>query len=320
MRLQNKVKQLDNLLLNAKNVLIAVHMDPDVDAIGSALALRSVLIRRNISCVLWSADICKDNFSFLPNFTDVSLVIPDNIEFDLVISLDVARFARIYDFSKIERVRKNISLINIDHHSDNSLFGDLNIVENVSSVGELLYEIFRESEVLIDADIATCLYAAISFDTGSFSYSNVSPKTLKIASELLGYGASASKLSQAMFENKTIEDFCLMKTALERFVVSKKYGYAYTSLLKEDESKSFKIIDFIRQLSGIEVFLAFQERENDEVKISLRSRDFFSVQKFSAIFDGGGHFHASGIRMKGSLEEVISIVIERLEKELSIIE
>jgi bifunctional oligoribonuclease and PAP phosphatase NrnA len=311
------IKKLRDNLLRSKGILIVAHKDPDVDAIGSALALSLQLKKRDIPVVIWMADYSDGCYSFLPNILDIKNNIPDKYHFDTIVSLDSSNLQRIPDFETLEYSKEDVTLINIDHHADNSNFGNTNFVKDTaSSVGEILYWLFEDFQWEITKDIAYCLYAAISYDTGRFMFSNVSDLTHAAASQLVKAGVDVYELSSHMYENKTLDTFEVMKSALNNLIVSEEFGYAFTTIPANVEMGEFKLIDFIRQLGGIDVVLVFQEKSNNSVKINLRSKNQFNVSSFAAQFGGGGHIKAAGITMTGSLKNVVQEVLANLEHKL----
>ena len=168
----------------------------------------------------------------------------------------------------------------------------------------------------ITPEIATCLYAAISFDTGRFLYSNATSQTFSIVSSLLTLGARSFETNIAMYEDVSVDTFNFIKLGLENIVINEELGYCYTFISKDSPKVNYKMIDFIRQLGNIDIFLVFTELDTNLIKISLRSKEFFDVSSFSHLFGGGGHSRAAGISINGSLSKVIKKICGTLEKEL----
>ena len=189
-------------------------------------------------------------------------------------------------------------------HSSKKSLGNLSsVVSKISSVGELLYSIFTNLDWEISPQIATCLFSAISFDTGRFAYSNVTDQTLLAASKLKQLGAKPYEIYQALDENKTENDFQLIKIAIDNLVIIKEYSLAYTTIPKNSPRGSIKVIDFIRQLKNIELCIVFQELRSNLVKVNLRSKHKTNVTKIAAYFGGGGHNRAAGIVFEKELNE-----------------
>ena len=166
--------------------------------------------------------------------------------------------------------------------------------------------------------MATCLYAAICFDTGRFAYSNTTSQTMHVVSGLLDTGVDPYTVYTHIYENQSVMSFKLLKLALDRLVVCREKGYAYTSIPLSAPKAPFKLVDFIRQLKGIDVFMVIQAVNSRKVKVNLRSKQEFDVSAFANQFGGGGHVRASGLKFEDkSLEECIQIMTDALDKELS---
>ncbi len=308
--------QLKNLLTPNKPVLIVTHQFPDVDAIGSCLALYLQLKKQGIPAKVWSADFTPKDFKFLPDFKDIVTEFPKSFSFSTLCVLDCSSLQRVKNHSIIP-IKDDTTIVNIDHHIDNSKFGHINFVQDISSVGELLTCIFKEFNWNVTADIATCLYAAISFDTGRFLYSNSTSQTFSLVSSLLNSGARSFQTNIAMYEDVCGDTFNYIKIGLDNLIINEKLGYCYTFLSKESPKVNYKMIDFIRQLGNIDVFLVFSELDTNLTKISLRSKQFFDVSTFSHQFGGGGHARASGISMNGSASKIIEKICTALESALT---
>jgi phosphoesterase RecJ-like protein len=294
-----------------QSVLITVHQFPDIDAIGSALALYIYLKSLGKEVVVWTAQKLDNSFDFLSHKETIIHQIPTKFTVDTIFVLDCSSLERVRDFSKLPIEEHTI--VNIDHHPDNERFGHINYLNLVSSVGEMLAQFFMDNDITITSEMAACLYAAISFDTGRFAHSNVTETTLQLASLLVRYGASPVDINHAMDENKSVDDFDQIKMAIDALHFSPSYRLAYTSITIKKPSK-IKVIDFIRQLGGIDVFVVFQVLNQGLIKVNLRSRTTFDVSCFSKQFGGGGHHKASGILYKGTLEDCHDDIISALKE------
>lgn len=298
-----------------EKLLLVVHLDPDFDAIGSVLALSLALEMRGIVHEVWIPDNVGDAYSFLPGHDKITQVIPKDFDYSAVVALDCSNEFRITDSKKLLRCEQ---VINIDHHGDNSRFGTINFVPRISSVGELLVGLFEDWDWEITPDMATCLYAAIVFDTGQFKYQSVTPLTLTRAASLLALGVDHADISLRIFDSKPKRYFDQVKEVLEHLVVDETYKIAYTFLPNCQKAEGHDLIDFLRQVQNVEVYILFRAYERGLVKVSLRSKCGFHVSHFSKQFDGGGHQMAAGIRFQNAkLPEVVDKVISALKIEMA---
>ena len=304
-----------SLVDDSSRVLITTHQDPDGDAIGSSLAMYQMLDALGKDVTLYVADNVEKKFPFLPWIDAVRHSVKGQ-KFDTVIVLDCSNFNRIKQGNEIDLTDDTV-IINMDHHMDNDAFGTFNMVVNTSSVGELLYLLFSSLNWILTVDVAICLYVAIVTDTGRFLYGNTTSRVMRIMADLMDVGVDSLKLNQALFESKTVNTFKAYELAMRHLVVVQEKGYAYTCMPRNTPPSNERMIDFIRQLKGIDVFLVFQEFK-EHVKINLRSKNVFDVSAFSQLFGGGGHARASGIRLAGGLPDIRKKILFALDDALSL--
>ena len=309
----NLFNQVQEKIDQSKRILITAHRYPDTDAAGSCLSLAEALKKQNKEVIVWLADGIHDSFSFLPYIDSIERKFPKDFKFDLLFVLDCSDLNRVNKYELIEDIERPYTTINIDHHSDNTYFGDINIVQDISSVGELLFTGFKALNWEINKEIAICLYSAISFDTGRFAYSSVTTKTMTTAAELIEKGASPAIITRALDETRTVTDLELIKLAIDNLVTNDEKKYAYTIIPKHAPKGKIKLIDFIRKLKNYEVFIVFQELKPYVTKVNLRSKEYFNVAEFASQYGGGGHIHAAGILIDNSVADIKEDLLEKLD-------
>ncbi|MFA7412812.1 MAG: DHH family phosphoesterase, partial [Tissierellaceae bacterium] len=200
-------------IVNSKNVFIASHVQPDGDNLGSMLALALALKSKNIDVFTLKSDEIPKDFMFLPN-SDSIVDYDGHSDVDTLVILDSGDENRIG--KNKELLKKAKYVINIDHHISNTYFGDINIVEkDASSTGEIIFDMIKLMGVEIDKEIGTCLYTAISTDTGSFMYDNTSAKTHEIAAELLRANIDKADINNNLYQNRSLERTKLFILALK---------------------------------------------------------------------------------------------------------
>jgi len=308
----NEFQLFHNHLNQAETILIACHRYPDSDAIGSCLALAEALARTK-KVIVWIPKSNAKEWECFPKSDYVTHDFPQDFKFDTCIVCDCSNLERVDQFEAIQNATHPYTTINIDHHADNNVVGDINIVKDISSVGELLHELFLSLDIPITSFMAHCLYTAISFDTGRFAYSNVTEKTLLVASDLVKKGANPYSITQAMEENKSEKDFELIKIAIENLIINKKHSFAYTTIPRKSPKGNIKIIDLIRQLKDIDLLIVFQELQSKLVKVNLRSKSEKNVSKIAQQFGGGGHERAAGILFEKDLDTCQSELIQYVQ-------
>ena len=210
--------------------------------------------------------------------------------------------------------------INIDHHHDNTRFGDVNlVVSDASSTGEVLRDVFRELGVELTPEIAEALYIALVTDTGRFQYANTTPKALRLAAELVEAGADVHKVFQQVYESVQFAKLKLLARALERAQIYDGGRIVVSHLLRTDfhelgapDPYSEGIIDYLRAVEGADLAMLIREPprlSGPERRVSLRaSVDELDVSAIARPFGGGGHRQAAGFSSALSTEEITDAV------------
>ena len=304
---ETSLKRIVSALNDGGSFLITTHRDPDADGIGSMLALGKTLLNADKDVILWTeAPVPPPNNRLKGADSIVQYIDPERV-FDVVVVLDCAEIER------AGRLQGNPGklkpLINIDHHETNSFFGDLNLVDvNSSSTGELIFKVIKLGGFPIDRDVAGNVFAAIQADTGSFRYDNTSPTCLRIAAEMMDYGASPWKISREVMDGYNLSRLRLLEMALGtlEFYHAGKIG-VITILLGmfskagagPEDSEGF--VDYPRFVSGVEIAVLIRQTGENDYKFSLRSNGRVNVAQLASRFGGGGHAKAAGIDCHGSI-------------------
>ncbi len=313
------LKKIKKTLLKSKKILIAAHKNPDGDAMGTQLALYEALLNLGKEVSVVSQDSVPKIYQFLKYSSVIKNHIEFNEEYDVIITIDAANIDRFGELNDYIKQHKHF-IINIDHHTSNDNYGDLNLVDSeASSVGEIVYELFCEMDVKITPSIAEALYTAIATDTGFFKYSNVSPRTFEIAGELKKIGIDISDIARKILYTVSFDTYKLLAKALETLKIDSSCGlvsmYVSSDMLKQTGTtleNADDFIDYLTCIEGIAVAVLFKEQKNNEIRVSLRSRSNFDVNKFANQFGGGGHAKAAGITYEGSLDACMKDVLGRL--------
>lgn len=310
-----------NEIKKSKNIYLASHINPDGDNIGSLLSLGMALKKLNKKVSIVKVDDIPRDYEFLPG---LDLFIEPNISepIDLFISLDSSDLERL-GIGKEIALKAN-KIINIDHHVTNDNFGNINIVDPLASAtGELVYDLITKLDVEIDSHIATCIYVAISSDTGSFMYDNTTRKTHLIAADLLDKGINKNEIIVNLYQSKSMGKTKLFIKALNSLEMycNKRVGIITVTqeMLNECNTKmedTEGIISFVRDIEGIEIACILKEFKEDEVKLSLRSKSIVDVSQICLIFNGGGHSRAAGCTINDNVENAKIIILNEIKKHL----
>jgi phosphoesterase RecJ-like protein len=297
---------------------ITTHENPDGDALGSLLAAKLALdqLGKDNIMVLHGDSPLPGEYAFMP-LGELRRRWPDDVAERVLLALDCANESRIADPEVLGRVPLSI---NVDHHHDNTRFGQINlVVPNASSTGEVLRDLFRELDVELTPDIAEALYIALVTDTGRFQYTNTTPKAFLLASELLKAGADTHRVFQGVYESVDFAKLKLLARALERAQVYEGGRIVVSFLLRTDftevgaaEPYSEGIIDYLRAVEGADMAVLIREppRSNGPTRrVSLRaSVDELDVSAIARKSGGGGHRQAAGFSSEASIEEITEFV------------
>ncbi|MFH0941340.1 MAG: bifunctional oligoribonuclease/PAP phosphatase NrnA [Candidatus Omnitrophota bacterium] len=317
-------KKLLGVLRKKQNkvFLVSAHISLEGDALGSELALASLLKRLGKKVIILNQDEPPVEYSFLPGLGSIrrKVILPD---YDVAVLVDCSDISRIGKAVKV--LRKDRLLVNIDHHISNTMFGDVNWVKpNSSSASEMVYELFKALNVKINKNEALCLYTGILTDTGSFKYSTTSSFTHLITSELLKHNLDVNGIYRHIHESLDVHTVKALGKVIETLKVGLKGKLAWlevkNSLIKRQPAlaeMTDDIIHFVRAIKGVEVALLFKEiKAGREVRVNLRSRGKVDVNKLAGLFGGGGHKMASGCTLKGSLKDVVNRFIGEAQRRI----
>jgi len=300
--------------------VVTSHDNPDGDALGSLLAMHLALgaLGKDSVMVLGGASPLPGEYGFL-GLSEHGLLRepPADVGERVLVAVDCAQESRMVE----SRLLDAALTIDIDHHHDNTRFGDVNlVVEDASSTGEVLADVFRELGVGLTPEIAESLYTAVVTDTGRFQYSNTTPKALRLAAELVEAGADVTKVFVEVYESTPFPKLKLLARALERATELADGRVVVSELRREDfedagaeEPYSEGIIDHLRAVDGAELVALVRELPVGAAsarKGSLRSQpDGVDVSAIARDFGGGGHKRAAGFSTDLAMDEITRRIV-----------
>ena len=306
------IKGVVEALKKFDNFLITSHIDPEPDALGSELALYELVRKLGKKATIINNEKVSEEYSFLEGVELIKTKPEKGAKFDAALVVDCPNPGR------TGGVKKRFSgvkfIVNIDHHISNENFGDENWVDpHASSTAEMIYLLYKEMKIVISEKMAANIYIAILTDTGSFNYSNTSSLTHHIAGELLEYGINPHTISTQVYKNKKYSDMKLLSKVLSTMALLENGKIAYIVCTKDmlRSTKSMvsateNFVNFATSIKGVIIAIFIREEPDKKncFKISLRSKKDISVNKLAGIFGGGGHKHAAGCLIEGTLSEV----------------
>lgn len=305
------MSELFNNIGNSSN-LITGHINPDGDALGSALAFKLILDSKGIS-----SDVCFDIKGNIPsnlNHLPINLISNNTMnKYENVYVFDCGNSERLGSLEEI--ALKSDQVIVIDHHIEPS-FGDIQVIDSTAaSTTQVLYREIISADIEIDKNIANCLMTGLITDTGRFQYSNTDYEVFQIASKLMLSGAELTSISDNIYGSIPMNAIKLQSEVLNRIKLFDDEELVVSYVLHEDYKK-FNIesseidflIDSIRLVKESNVALLLKEQDDKSFKGSLRSRTKLDVQKIASLFGGGGHKAASGFSTTLSMDEITTKV------------
>ena len=299
--------------------LLVTHENPDGDALGSLLATKLALdaMGKDSEMYLYGDAPLPREYGFMA-LGGLRRQLSDDAGERVLVALDCANESRMGPLPEL--LERAPLTLDIDHHHDNSRFGDVNlVVGDASSTGEVLRDVFAELDVALTPEIAEALYIAVVTDTGRFQYTNTTPKALRLAAELVEAGANVHRVFQGVYESVEFAKLKLLARALDRAQVYEGGRLVVSYLLQGDftdlnapEAYSEGIIDYLRAVEGAEMAALIREpprREGPRRRVSLRaSNDELDVSAIARKSDGGGHRQAAGFSSDASVEEITDFI------------
>ena len=320
---KNSLAVLCRALKKADNFLLASHVNPEGDAIGSILALESLLRRLGKKTLIACEDPFPERLSCLPSKRwNRSKDIPRGRKFGALVVADCPTLERIGEVHKL--LGPETKIFNIDHHISNANFGHYNYIQpKASAAGEVVYDIFKWFKMKINKEEATALYVSIATDTGSFKYSNTTVKSHQIASDLIQTGIDIEKINDGLYDTYSLERIQLYSLLLGKIQRSKDGTIAWVSLTRGDLKKTGGtyedtegFIDFLKYIREVQFCFFMSEldgTQDGQIKVSFRSKGNYDVAQVAAHFGGGGHKKAAGCTIPGSIEQATELILEQIE-------
>lgn len=325
----NETKKIKQAIDEAKNILLHFHPAPDLDSVGSALAMGHVLKGLGKDVAVISGDSTPPRaFNILPGMEDVKNATIFDIDlsgFDLFIVLDSASPQMISRKAEIV-FPPHLKTIVIDHHPTNERYGDINCVDgSYPATCQILFDLFKNWEVAITPEIAICLLVGIFSDTGAFRYPGTTSRTFEIAAELARHYPGFTKIlfeienektpGQVLFEGVSYEH---IKTYYNGRVALSAISFETLgeNHISRSDVENNDVANTLKSVHGWDIGVSMVEKEPGLVYVSMRTRDqdSFDVSKIAVRMGGGGHRAAAGALVKLPLEDAKKLFFEAVEK------
>lgn len=312
------VPEVVQKISEAQHILAMSHISPDGDAIGSLLGLGLALAPIKERVALCCADPVPMECRHLPHWAIIA-VPPVRGRVDLVISLDCSEIDRLgsaYDAHALGRV----PVLNIDHHTTNVRFGDVNWVEpRAAATAQMLVCLLETLHISIGREIATCLLNGILTDTLGFRTSNTNSEVMATAVKLMNAGASLSELTDRIFNHRPLSTIRMWSLALQGLDLDGRV--VWSEITREmrvqagyEEDGDAGLVNFLNTASEADMSVVFDELPDGRINVSMRAVPGYDVSRVAFELGGGGHPQAAGCTLSGHLADVKTQVLSRLQQ------
>lgn len=294
--------------------LLTSHARPDGDAVGSVLAMAEILNQLGCETQIVLADPAPYIYHSLPGVASIRV---DTVAGEpgtpvIILECDSIERTGLTDLA-------GRSIINIDHHASGRAYGAQNwIDENACAVAEMVYRIAVAAEAEITPSIATCLYAAILSDTGSFTYPSTNATTFKLAHELAAHGASPSQIARNLYFTNPESKIRLLAVALSNMQCDGPVAWSWVTDAEMERAGATAedcegVVNYLIGIAGVESAVFLREvSPNGEFRLSIRSKGNVDVAQIAESLGGGGHRSASGCTLEGPLAVATERILNHL--------
>lgn len=310
--------QFQWVLQNSTSVLISTHLNPDGDALGSALAMSHYLDQCGKPNEVVVHNNAPYNLLFLPGLDRVKLKATRSHDAGIILDLDAMH--RLGDVEPLFADCRDVVVI--DHHEPHEEPGTLRIIDPAAPATALiLARLFKELQANITPDMATCLLAGVVTDTGSFRYRNTTEEALHVAAELLHCGGDIVQIAEEVYHKKPLAGVRLLGRCLDNMRIEESDQMAWSVLKVADfdetgaaESHTEGLVNELLAINTVKIAAVIRQRSTDkQVRASVRSREGYDVASAVRPFGGGGHRNAAGVTFDCPIDEAERLLVGALK-------
>lgn len=314
---KNKIREIISAIRDNERFMVATHVRPDGDAVGSLLATKLILQRLGKEVDVYAQDRIPPEFEFLPGSREVKNKPLGSEDYEVAILVDCGDFDRVGDELSAFIGSRVPFVINIDHHIPNKSFGNIYWSEpSASSSCEMLFDLCMGLSLAPDSALATALYTGIVTDTGSFRFSNTNRRVFEIISILVDSGAEPFNIATQVYDSATPEKLKLLAQVLGTVefhagarIATAQLTRAMLSTSSASYMDSEGFINHLRSVKSVDLAILFREGSDGLVHVSMRSREGINVARLAQRHGGGGHRQAAACRIPGTIQSVRSMFI-----------
>lgn len=326
--IKEKAPLILETIKKAENILLCCHPSPDPDSVGSSLAMKFALEQLGKKATVIKGD--SDIPEAFAHFPGAGSIVPKNFfevnlnEYDLFIAIDSAQLGMVSRRGEV-RFPPNLKVVAIDHHETNGMFGNINLVlPEYPSSTQVLFDLFSEWGIKLNAEIASNLFVGLYTDTGSLKFPGMKDDTYDVAAKLVSHIPSVSRLIADMEYSNTESYLSFEANALRSIEVvsgilaisSVPLSFIRENNIPVSEIKTGEISSYLLTVKDWEITVSLVELSEGLIKASFRSKDAdkFDVSKLTAALGGGGHKAAAGLILKSSLEGAKRSIVEKAKE------
>lgn len=311
------MKQLLDWITEAQKIALLPHLHADGDALGSCYALAELIKQLGKTPFVILEEQPQARFEYLAG--EYEVYAEQSVEYDLVIAVDCSDMSRLGKRADLYQGKTAC----IDHHITNQPIGQLSYVDSTAAAtAELVYELCCVAGVM-NQTIGTCIYTALSTDSGSFRYSNTTPRTMRIAAALMELGVDTALINRKLYEQVSMGSMRFQAECVSNMELFSSGKIAVTHLTA-DRSEALELTSndtdgggsLMLSLAGVSVGAFFHERERGSFKVSLRSDEAVDVAQIASFFGGGGHVRAAGYTTTKPLCDGVAELVKKIQEQL----
>lgn len=321
-------RELAALLVPGKRILLTTHVHPDGDGLGSEVGLARLLIANGCDVAIANPSPTPDRFRFLfadlPDLDRSDRAVRELRRADVIVVLDIAELSRLGSLAATVAER-GVPVACIDHHVGPGHLpdGPRLVDPAAAATGELIHLLAGELGWPVTAPVARALYVAVVTDTGSFRFANTTPRTLRVAADLLEAGADPEEVYREVYASAPPGRPRLLAETLETLVIEEDPGMAWLTVppgalerhaVESDDLDG--VIEHARAIRGVRLAILFRHVSGGRIKVSFRSVGTVDVAALARRFGGGGHTKAAGAAIAGGMDEVQRSVLDEARRYL----
>jgi phosphoesterase RecJ-like protein len=312
-----EIRQIVEAIAARRRFVISSHSRPDGDSIGSQLAMAFALRALGKEATIVNFDPAAPVLMALPGVSDIAIAPAVEGDFDAAIVMECSDYAR----TGVTGLDKYFT-INIDHHPGNTSYGQINWFDpSAAACAEMVFDVVQALGAPLTREVALHVYVAILTDTGSFHFSNLSPRTFEICRQLVEAGVDPVGVARQVFDNQTVQRLKLCGAVLQSMRVDTTGRVAalyvdqeMTALIGATYDDTEGVINQPLHVKEIQAVVFFKQVEGEHYRVSLRSKGEVDIGRIAKEYGGGGHKNAAGCSAHGPIDELRNIFVEKVKR------